>query len=366
MTKIKLSYVQAFTDRHGKPRWYFRRTGCKPVPLRGLPGSPEFMQAYEAAVAGTPDQRIEVGIRLTKAGTVGSLVAAYFASPAFLGLPSAATRATYRGIIEGFRRDHGDKRLAHLRREDIEHLLAKKIATPAAANNWLRMVRTLMQFAITKKMLADDPTRGVKTIKYASEGFHTWSEEDIATYERHYPVGSKERLAMALMLCTGCRRSDVVLLGSSNIKNGFLTYTQQKNKARKPITLTIPVHPDLRRIIEATPMVGVKTFLVTSFGKAFAEAGFGNWMRERCNAAGLPECSSHGLRKAIARRLAEAGMSPHQIQAITGHTTLKEVERYTRAASQKLMAEMAMRGLGAAVGEVVEPIALIESKKPGT
>jgi integrase len=103
-----------------------------------------------------------------------------------------------------------------------------------------------------------------------------------------------------------------------------------------------------------------------SFGKAFAEAGFGNWMRERCNAAGLPECSSHGLRKAIARRLAEAGMSPHQIQAITGHTTLKEVERYTRAASQKLMAEMAMRGLGAAVGEVVDPIALIESKKPGT
>ena len=111
---------------------------------------------------------------------------------------------------------------------------------------------------------------------------------------------------MALMLYTGCRRSDVVLLGPSNIKNGFLTYTQQKNRARKPITLTIPVHPDLRRIIEATPMVGVKTFLVTSFGKAFAEAGFGNWMRERCNAAGLPECSSHGLRKAIARRLAEA------------------------------------------------------------
>jgi integrase len=89
-------------------------------------------------------------------------------------------------------------------------------------------------------------------------------------------------------------------------------------------------------------MVGVKTFLVTEYGKPFSEAGFGNW---RCDEAGLSDCSSHGLRKAIARRMAEAGMSPHQIQAITGHTTLKEIERYTKAVRQKLIAEMAMRGL---------------------
>jgi integrase len=82
-------------------------------------------------------------------------------------------------------------------------------------------------------------------------------------------------------------------------------------------------------------------------------------LRERCDEADLPECSSHGLRKAIARRLAEAGMSPHQIQAITGNTTLKEIERYTKAARQKLMAEMAMRGLENAA----EPIALIEGDK---
>jgi integrase len=103
-------------------------------------------------------------------------------------------------------------------------------------------------------------------------------------------------------------------------------------------------------------MIGVKTLLVTNFGKPFTEAGFGNWMRERCDEAGLPDCSSHGLRKAIARRMAEAGMSPHQIQAITGHTTLKEIERYTKAARQKLMAEMAMRGLD-------EPVAQIEDKR---
>ena len=103
-------------------------------------------------------------------------------------------------------------------------------------------------------------------------------------------------------------------------------------------------------------MIGVKAFLVTNFGKPFTEAGFGNWMRERCDEAGLPDCSSHGLRKAIARRMAEAGMSPHQIQAITGHTTLKEIERYTKAARQKLMAETAMRCLD-------EPVAQTEDKR---
>jgi integrase len=356
MTKIKLSYVQAFIDRHGKPRWYFRRPGCKRVPLAGLPGSPEFMQAYEAALSGAP--KTEVGAERTKPGTINDLVAKYFASPAFLGLPSPATQATYRGIIEAFRREHGDKRVSHLRREDVEHLLIKKLATPAAANNWLRMVRMLMKFAIEKNMITVDPTIGVKTLKYQSEGFHTWSEEDIATYYGRHPIGTMARLAMTLMLYTGCRRADAVRLGPQNIKNGFLTYTQQKNKIRKPVTLIIPVHLELRRALEATPMVGVKTFLVTGFGKAFSEAGFGNWMRERCDEAGLPDCSSHGLREAIARRLAEAGMSPHQIQAITGHTTLKEIERYTKAARQKLTAEMAMRGLN----DTPEHIAFIEDK----
>lgn len=77
------------------------------------------------------------------------------------------------------------------------------------------------------------------------------------------------------------------------------------------------------------------TFLVTGFGRPFTRAGFGNWFRDRVQEAGLPDCcAAHGLRKAAARRLAEAGCSPSQIAAITGHRTLKEVARYTAAASQ--------------------------------
>jgi integrase len=85
------------------------------------------------------------------------------------------------------------------------------------------------------------------------------------------------------------------------------------------------------------------TFLTTSHGKPFTSPGFGNWFREACNAAGLPKgLSAHGLRKAAARRLAEAGCSANVIASITGHKSLKEVERYTKAADQARMARDAM------------------------
>ncbi|MCZ4090788.1 tyrosine-type recombinase/integrase [Sinorhizobium psoraleae] len=94
------------------------------------------------------------------------------------------------------------------------------------------------------------------------------------------------------------------------------------------------MHPSLIEALQAAPE-GKATFLLTSFGKPFTPAGFGNWFRERCDEAGLPHCSSHGLRKAAARRLAEAGNSANHIAAVTGHLSLKEVERYTRAADQE-------------------------------
>jgi integrase len=101
------------------------------------------------------------------------------------------------------------------------------------------------------------------------------------------------------------------------------------------------VHPKLRKLVDATPMLGVETFLVTHFGKPYPAPGFGNWFRELCDAAGCPDVSAHGLRKAPARRLAEIGCTAHQIAAITGHASLSEVQRYTKAADRKRMAREA-------------------------
>lgn len=115
----------------------------------------------------------------------------------------------------------------------------------------------------------------------------------------------------------------------------------EKNRDRKPVTLTIPIVRPLQEAIDTTP-VGIQTYLVSSFGKPFTQNGFGNRFRQWCDAAGLKECSAHGLRKAAAARLAEAGCTDREIMAITGHTTTKEVDRYTKGAKQKLMAKTAM------------------------
>src|SRR5256885_1291498 len=100
--------------------------------------------------------------------------------------------------------------------------------------------------------------------------------------------------------------------------------------------LAIPVHAHLRgHLAEVSDNM---TFLMTELGKPFTAAGFSHWFRARCDEAGLPHCSAHGLRKAAARRLAEAGCTEHEIAAITGHASLREIARYTKAADQQRLA----------------------------
>jgi len=170
-----------------------------------------------------------------------------------------------------------------------------------------------------------------------SEGFHSWSDAEIAQFEKHHPVGSRARLALALLLYTGQRRSDIVRLGRQLLRDCVLTVRQQKTGAE----LLIPVHPILQAILDDAPKDNM-TFLTTQFGKPFTSNGFGNWFRDQCNAAGLPQCSAHGLRKAAARRLAEAGCTAHEIASITGHASLKQVAHYTKAADQGRLASAAM------------------------
>ncbi|MEW5421908.1 tyrosine-type recombinase/integrase [Amorphus sp. 3PC139-8] len=165
-------------------------------------------------------------------------------------------------------------------------------------------------------------------------------------FERYHPVGSMARLAFALLLYTGQRRSDVIRFGPQHIRNGWLTFTQHKGRNRKPVKMELPILTVLREIIEATPGRGQDTFVVTRFGKSFADAGFGNWFAKRCDEAGVPG-RAHGLRKAAAARLAELGCSDREIMAVTGHTTTKEIDRYTRSARQRLLAQAALSRLEA-------------------
>lgn len=226
----------------------------------------------------------------------------------------------------------------------VRNLRNELTETPANSKNRLAALRALFVWAVEEDEVESNPVIGVKPIKWLAKGFHPWSEEEIAQYEKHHPIGTRPRLAMALMLFSACRREDVVRLGPQHFRDGWMTYIQAKNEHKAPVKLEIPVHPKLQEIIDATPTKHL-TFLTTAYGKPFTVQGISGAMKDWCTQAGIPHCSSHGLRKASATRLAEAGCSPHQIMAITGHKSLKEVEVYTKAAGQKGLAKSAMARL---------------------
>jgi integrase len=334
MSNIRLRYIRGWVDKKtGKAYWRFRRRGYKEVTLPGLPGSREFMAAYQQAL----DQaQVPIGAKRTKAGSVSAAIVGYYDSTMFFGSLAPSTQAIRRQILERFRADHGDKPIALLPQRFIVLMLGK--LKPSVAIGWLSAIRHLMQYAVSANLCEIDPTQGIRLKTPKSDGIYTWSEQDIAAYEAGHGVGTKARLALALGLYTAQRRNDVLRMGRQHIHDGILSVKQQKTGA----ALRIPVHPDLRAIIDATPG-GHLTFLTTRTGKPYAGDNFSEQFRAWCKAARLPEkCSFHGLRKAACRRLAEAGCSVNEIAAISGHATLREVQRYTKAVDQERMARNAM------------------------
>lgn len=367
MIKPLLPNVQAFRDRHGKARYYYRRRGHKRIPLPGSPGEPAFMAAYELAHAMLLNPSVDAE-RGPAPGTFEALVGEYKRSASFLGL-KASTRSARGREIDRWCAEHGKKRVAHLERRHIrnqmaaryyglelaayERLVAKRITPefdpenstggPEAANNLLRVVRILCAFAINDDppWRNDNPAVGIKRFKMRGDGFVAWSEADIEKFLLHWPAGSRQRLALLLLLYTGQRRSDVIRMGRQHTEGDTIRVKQSKTSAQ----LVIPMHPDLRVVIDKLPKDGM-AFLSTQYGKPFKDgASFGNQFREWCDAAGLAGRSAHGLRKSAAVRLVEAGCTTKQIQSITGHASLREIERYTKAAEQEKLAREAIARL---------------------
>lgn len=340
MTIIRLKFIKKYKDRHGKVRHYLRRRGHKQIPLPD-PSDPSFFTTYQAALASTeePQEKPKSG-----AGTFCALVDAWCGSSAFRQL-GQATQTNYRRILSRMQReDYGMHAVTDFEPQYIRRFVARVADTPAAANHRLRLFRLLFRFAVEDGWVKTDPTLGVRRLKEKGEGAKSWSEDEIEKYESRWPSGSPQRLALALLLYTGQRRSDVVRMGWDDIESGFLRVKQVKTGA----ALLIPLHEALLSEIEHCDRTAPR-FLLTREDKPqpYSPNGFYNRFVEWAQAAGLPPgLSPHGLRKAAARRLAEAGCTPHQIAAVTGHKTLAEVERYTRAADQVRLAKEAIRRIG--------------------
>jgi enterobacteria phage integrase len=329
---IRLKYVHAFRDRTGRMRYYFRRHGKRGV-LPGLPGSSEFMTAYAVHLNNSPSKVEQRPIAAP--GTFAALAIRYYSSPQYLSL-SATSRGNYRRVIDGFIKQHGHRRVDQMAREHVDLVMGKMSEKPGAGIILLKRIRTLVRYAMALGWTDRDPTAGVRT--YKSKELHTWNESEIAVFERRWPEGSRERLTFALLLYTGQRGSDVHRMMWVDIVGDTIRVAQQKTATK----LIIPIHDELRRALELASKSG-NSILVTAYGKLFSLKGFGQMISTAIREAGLPErCKAHGLRKAAARRLAEAGCSANEIAAITGHKTLAEVERYTRAADQERLARQAI------------------------
>ena len=343
MTLIKLKYIDRFVDRHGRERFYFRRDRGPRISLPGRPGTPEFMAAYERAAVGETPER---GPKLRGApGTFDRLVQDYFSSAEFIAL-AQSSKKSYRSVIERLLEDEkiGHRFVREMSREHVRRIVSKRADTPGAANSVLQKLKVLIHFAIDNGWRKDDPTLRIK--KFAKGEFHTWTEDEIAQYEKRWPVGTTERLAFALLLYTGQRRSDVVTMSWDDVRDGTICVTPLKTKRTSGVKLWIPIHLALQEVLDAADE-DEGTILKTAFGQPFTSNGFGSgFMAVKIDKAGLPKrCVTHGLRKAAARRLAEAGCTANEIAAITGHATLQEVSRYTKAAEQKKLAQSAMRRL---------------------
>ena len=336
--KIGKRFIQAWVDKKtGHVYCYFRRAGYPRVPLPGLPGSAELEAAYAAALGNAPS---EIGIGRNQHGSVAHAVASYFGSTDFCNRLTPSTQATRRVLLEKFHRDYGEKPIASLLRKFIETLLST--LRPGAEKNWLKALRGLLQYCVAEGLCKEDVTASIKLAPSTSKGFHGWTDDEIARFEAHHPVGSKPRLAHALLLYTGQRRGDVIRMGRQHIKDGVLTITQQKTG----VTVAGPVHPELRAAIDASAGTNLP-FLVTERGRPFPGHSFTAWFRKHCDDAGLPKrCVVHGLRKAAGRKLAEAGCTAHEIMAILGHTSLKEAERYTKDFNRAKLARSGMARLG--------------------
>lgn len=321
-------------NRHGTAVFYVRARKGPRIRIRGEFGSEEFAQNYQNAILGiTPPQRGPV--RAT--GTLAWLIACYQDSSAWERL-SAATKGQRGHIYKTAINRAGDAPLSSITAKTMQQGVEDRAKTPFAANDFLKAMRALFQWA-EKSQLAKDVTKGVTGFPHKTDGFHVWTDEEISKFDMRWPVGTRERLAVSILLYTGLRRGDAAVLGRQHIRDGVISFRTAKTGQQ----VTIPLLPQLAEIINATK-TGDLAFIAKSDGCPMGKGSFGAWFRSACKAAGVPG-SAHGLRKAGATRAANNGATEAELEAIFGWRGGRMASLYTRSADRARLAKEAMRKL---------------------
>lgn len=336
---MTLRYIQRFKDRHGVVRHYFRKPGVTRTALPGEPGSVEFMEAYQKALGAGP-AAVKSKEPFGQDGSFHKLAAAYLSDVDFLrNKPSSQT--IVRGILNRFTDKHGHRQVAEMERKHVKAIISAMADTPGAANSLLRTLKSVLNFAVERGDIASNPIALMKGFKGGTH--HTWTDSELAQFEAHWPLGTRQRTTYALALYTGQRRSDVAHMSWRDIDQAANTIRVVQDKTGTE--LNISLHRELKAALDQWPQKHI-AILANDGGRGTSVQGIGNFMATAIEEAGLPErCVLHGLRKAAARRLAEVGCSAHEIMSITGHKSLAEVQRYCDQASQKTRSRAAITRL---------------------
>lgn len=334
MPRPRPPHLHRETTRHGQSVWYVRRGKGKRIRLRSAPGAPEFDIEYQAAIAGL---KTMPGSK-AHAGTLEWLIERYRETTAWIDL-SPATRRQRENIFKHVAATAGRERVARITRGAIVAGRDRRAATPAQARNFLDAMRGLFRWATEAGHVPADPTLGIRNpARDTGEGFPVWTEEDVERYEKRWPVGTKERVWLDVLLYTGLRRGDAVRLGRQHVRDGVAQMRTEKSGGG--ITVTIPILPVLAATLAAGPC-GDLTFIVGESRKPLTKESFGNFFREACRKADVAK-SAHGVRKIGATRAANNGATVAELEAIFGWSGGGMAALYTRAADRARLAKSAI------------------------
>lgn len=317
----RLPFVTSYRSRHGKLYYRFRRKGYPPHTFKEPFGTKAFEREYAACLSREP---MKPGKGRTAPGSVSDAILRYYADNAFQDL-RPTTQAVYRGVLENFREAFGNDQMRGFDAERVAKLMTTMRHKPHAAARLRKLLRALFSVARRDKLVPYDfdPIKDTAAPKAPAGGYHRWTEDELEAFEKRHALGTKPRLAFALLLWAAQRSGDVRFMTSETIGGGRIEIDQSKTAN----DVSVPVLPELKEALEAGPL-GERTLIETAQGTPFTAKGFYNMFKRACIAAALPHCSAHGLRKAAARRCYLAGCSDEEGMQITGHKTLAEYRRY--------------------------------------
>ena len=339
MPRPRPPHLHQQVTRHGKTVWYVR-TGKGPrIRIRSAFGTLEFQAEYQAAIAGLPARQVAQDDRST-VDTLGWLIERYRETSAWTSL-SLATRRQRENIFRQVVDKAGRQPMSRITKASIMAGRDRRIATPNQARHFLDTMRGLFRWAVDAGLVKINPTTGVADpARPKSDGFPPWSEEDVAAYEKRWPIGTRERIWLDVPLYTGLRRGDAVRLGRQHIRNGIATIKTEKTGDDRLPSQSCRCWPDCR-----PDRAGILRSSLAKRGNPLAKEAFGNLFKKACRAAGISDRSAHGLRKIAATRAADRGATEAQLEAIFGWTGGRMASHYTRSANRRRLAIEAMHKL---------------------